>query len=245
MITIDKLDYIYPSEEPALKSLTLTVESGAAIGLIGANGSGKSTLLALLAGLYTPSRGTIAVDDVSSPGMEKELRGVCRLVMQDADLQILGGTVEEDLLLGRQRTESSVRQAKDMAERLSLSAYWDKSVQSLSWGMKRKLCLAAALLDEPSVLLLDEPFSGLDYPGMREMRRIIRSNSEAGLTQIIASHDIECLADIVNEMAVLDNGKLVLVGPPANVLDDVAAYGIRPPCSWVSSRSIVSWEPER
>jgi biotin transport system ATP-binding protein len=210
--------------------------------LAGANGSGKSTLLALMAGLYAPTRGSLEVAGRVSPGHEEDIRRVCRLVMQDADLQILGATVEEDLLLGRERGEAVTAEARAMAERFNLSRYWDSPVQTLSWGTKRKLCLAAALLDRPRVLLLDEPFSGLDYPGVREMRALIRANRETGLTQVVSSHDLESFIDLVDGLAVLDNGELVLNGPAESVLDHVAEHSVRAPGAWTACRTIAPWD---
>lgn len=164
------------------------------------------------------------------------------MVMQDADVQILGATTEEDLLLGRPQDQDRVRAAQSMAKGLGLLDVWDKPVQTLSWGMKRKLCLAAALLDEPQVLLLDEPFSGLDYPGKRQMRDLIEKNRQAGLTQILSSHDVECLVDMVDSLAVLAAGRLVLSGAPEEVLGQLEQYDVRPPCSWQNDRRIQPWD---
>lgn len=244
MISLSQIDFSYPSGDKVLSSVSLSIEKGALIGLVGANGSGKSTLMSLVAGLYSPTHGTLSVVGHTSPGDEKVIRSVCRMVMQDADLQILGATVEEDLLLGRKRTDEAVAKARTMAERFNLIEVWDKPVQTLSWGMKRKLCLAAAMLDEPQVLLLDEPFSGLDYPGMREMRRIIVENKAAGLTQIVSSHDLECFVDIVDALSVLDGGRLALAGPPESVLDHVLDHGVRPPCSWNAGQGVKPWDGE-
>lgn len=241
MITVSRLDFRYPASPQTLSSITVSVREGALVGLVGANGSGKSTLMSVVAGLYSPTKGTLSIGGLTSPGEEKQIRSICRMVMQDADLQILGATVEEDLLLGRKRTPENVAHAQDLADRFNLLDVWDKPVQTLSWGMKRKLCLAAALLDGPRVLLLDEPFSGLDYPGMREMRQMITENKEAGLTQIISSHDLECFVDMVDELAVLDTGRLVLSGAPDVVLDHVSAHGVRPPCSWNAGLGIKPW----
>lgn len=238
MISITNLHFRYPSGEDVLTDLSLSIDQGSLVGLVGANGSGKSTLLSLLAGLYTPYKGTLAVGDKTAPGEEKAIRGLSRMVMQDADLQILGATVEEDLLLGRKRSASSMDKALELARRFRLSDAWDKPVQTLSWGMKRKLCLAAALMDEPRVLLLDEPFSGLDYPGMIEMRRMIAENRQAGLTQLVSSHDLECVVDLADILVVLDGGRLVLTGPPETILDHVSEHGIRPPCSWQAGLGI-------
>lgn len=244
MISLSQVDYHYPTGDAALASVTLSVDKGTLVGLVGANGSGKSTLLSLLAGLYSPASGHIELAGRRSPGEEKAIRQVCRMVMQDADLQILGATVEEDILLGRNSSNEAVARARDMARRFRLLDHWERPVQTLSWGMKRKLCLATALLDDPEVLLLDEPFSGLDYPGMREMRNIIVENRDAGLTQFVSSHDLECFVDIVDVLAVLDSGRLVLAGPPEGVLDHVREHGVRPPCSWNAGLGLKPWDGE-
>nr|WP_321514021.1 ABC transporter ATP-binding protein [uncultured Pseudodesulfovibrio sp.] len=242
MITLNTLSFAYPSGGDVLSGLSMNIPKGTLLGLVGANGSGKSTLLSLMAGLYAPTGGSLVVADRLSPGSEKSIRAICRLVMQDADLQILGGTVEEDMLMGVKRNEATLVRARKMAERFNLLSAWDRPVQILSWGMKRKLCLAAALLDEPKVLLLDEPFSGLDYPGVREMRSIIRENRQAGLTQVVSSHDLESFIDLVDGVALLDSGKLIVIGPPASVLDTVREHGVRPPRSWSVDRVIGSWD---
>ena len=234
--------YVYPSGDSAFDAVELAVPKGALVGLVGANGSGKSTIMCVAAGLYAPSSGSVRVESLTNPGDEKAIRSLCRLVMQDADLQILGGTVEEDMLLGSDRSESLLVRARDLAARFRLSEYWDRPVQSLSWGMKRKLCMASALLDDPAVLLLDEPFSGLDYPGIGEMRGLIKENKTRGLTQIVSSHDLECLVDMVDALALLDNGRLVASGPPDEVLPLVAAHGVRPPCSWFLGQGVAPWE---
>lgn len=244
MIKLKSVSYSYASDVAALVDVSVHVPGGKLVGLVGANGSGKSTLLSLMAGLYSPTQGSLEVGDRVSPGKEKSIRGITRLVMQDADLQILGGTVEEDLLMGRKRTDEAVAAARSMAERFSLLEIWDNPVQTLSWGMKRKLCLAAALLDSPKVLLLDEPFSGLDYPGIREMRAILTENRQAGLTQVVSSHDLESFIDLIDELAVMKEGRLVLSGVPADVLGYVRENGVRPPCSWISDREIVPWDGE-
>lgn len=229
MITLSALDYAYPTGGSALAGITLDLPAGALVGLVGANGSGKSTLLSLLAGLYTPSGGSLRVAGHRSPGEEKAIRSRVRLVMQDADIQILGATVAEDLLLGRRRAPEVEARARDMAARLHLAEHWERPVQTLSWGMKRKLCLAAALLDEPEVLLLDEPFSGLDFPGAREMRAILRENREAGLTQVVASHDLDSFVDLADRLVVLNRGRLAVAGTPDAVLPHVLENDVRPP----------------
>ncbi|MBG0776028.1 MAG: ABC transporter ATP-binding protein [Desulfovibrionaceae bacterium] len=243
MIRTDKLCFAYPGAAPALADVTLAVEPGSLTLLAGANGSGKSTLLALLAGLLTPTSGALAVAGRTSPGDERGLRAAAALAMQDADLQILGSTPLEDLCLQFAPGDApGEARARDMAARFGLSAQLDDPVQTLSYGQKRKLCLASALLREPSVLLMDEPFAGLDYPAILEMRAVLRQGSERGLTQVVAAHDLECVVDLADRVALLAAGRLVLCGPPAEALDAARAHGVRPPCSWTAARTLTSWE---
>jgi biotin transport system ATP-binding protein len=251
MIVAKGLRYTHPGTpagaEPALDGAEFSVPPGALLCLCGVNGSGKSTLLQLLAGLLRAEAGTLDVAGNRCPGAEAALRRHAALVLQDADMQMLGATVAEDLLLTAPPAHTpegaaALAAARDAAGRFGLLAHWDSPVHTLSYGQKRKLCLAAALLAAPGLLLLDEPFSGLDHPAALELRDILARNRAAGLTQVISVHELEPVVDMADLMLVLDGGRQALFGPPADVLDRVRAHGIRPPCSWAARREIVPYE---
>ncbi|MBF0531441.1 MAG: ABC transporter ATP-binding protein [Deltaproteobacteria bacterium] len=232
MIGISNVSFAYPGQKPALSNLTFHGEEGRTIGLVGANGSGKSTLLTLLAGLFTPSAGTIQIGPYSSPGQEKKIRALTGLVLQEADLQILGLTVGEDLGLALANTNSEAdAKCREMARRFSLDHLWDQPVETLSWGQKRRLCLAAVLVKQPTVLLLDEPFIGLDYYGVAEMRTALLNNKKLGLTQIIATHNLEPVADLVDQWMVLYQGEMTLTGDSGTVFGRLKEFAVKPPCS--------------
>ncbi len=248
MITLTDVNFAYDRDAPALRGVSGEIPPGALAILAGANGSGKSTLLALLAGIFAPTSGTIAMDGLVSPGDELKLRRCARLVMQDSELQILGATVEEDLLLGGDPgDEDLLRAAKNIARRFEIDDLFDQPVQTLSFGQKRKLCLAGALLPKPGlpapkVLLLDEPLSGMDYHGMLEMRSILAAGKAGGLTQVVASHDLDPLADMADMITVLHKGRAPLFGTPEDILPNIRDYGVRPPCSWTAGRGLEPWE---
>ena len=243
MITLSKVSYAYPGREPALKDIDFHLEEGRTLGLVGPNGSGKSTILALLTGLFAPTEGRIQVGLHASPGGEKEIRALTGLVLQDADLHVLGATVGEDLCLGIDNGDRrALEQARILADRFDLTDLWESPGQTLSWGQKRKLCIAGVLRKKPSVMLLDEPFSGLDYPGAREVRAILAENKRLGLTQVAAAHDLEPLADLADQWAVLNRGRLVLFGPASEVFDRVDEFGVRPPCSWQAGLGTRPWD---
>lgn len=254
MIHAQSLGFQYPgTEQPALQEITLRIPEGQLVCLCGINGSGKSTLFSLLAGLATPTSGTLTIaghtagkttqDTGSTNAAEAYFRKQSALVLQDADLQIIGSTVEEDMLLSfPQEDHTAAELAATFAKQFGLEAHWDAPVHTLSYGQKRKLCLAVALLSTPSLLLLDEPFSGLDYPSIQEMRSILMQNQAQGLTQIISVHDLEPVVDLAEQIVVLHHGKQVLTGPPHTVLESISEYGVRTPCSWQQGQGIAPWK---
>jgi len=226
-----------------LDACTFEAEAGELLAVVGANGSGKSTLLTLLAGLYSPSDGRIVLDGVESPGQERSLRRQTGLLFQEADLQILGASVAEDLALaGKTAGRPSAERVAELADRFGLEGLMSRAVQQLSGGEKRKLCLAGMLLRRPLLLLLDEPFSGLDYPSVRELRRHLAENKGSGLTQIVATHDVEPVLDLSDRCLVLHHGKLRLQGRPEEVLDRFEDFGVRQPCLWRSQRVVGCWD---
>lgn len=247
MIRLTSVAFAHDADRPALRDISFSLPPGCLAILAGANGAGKTTLMALLAGILAPDSGRLSIDNHESPDSLPDIRLACRLTLQEPDLQILGATVAEDLLLcGNPEDPDFYRQARDMARRLDLLDLWDRPTHTLSHGQKRKLTLAAALVhppDEPApkVLLLDEPLSGLDYPAILELRRILADNKRAGLTQIVSSHDLDPLADLAEAILVLDRGRMPLQGPPETVLPLIAGHGVRPPCSWILGAGVTAW----
>lgn len=232
MIEVCNISFAYPHQPLALDSVSFQIPTGQTVGLVGANGSGKSTLLTLLAGLHAPQTGTIRIGSYSSPGQEKQIRALAGLVLQEADLQILGLTVGEDLCLGQEGADAEIGQkCRDLARRFGLGHLWDRPVEALSWGQKRRLCLAAILSKNPRVLLLDEPFIGLDYEGVNEMRAILAENKRHGLTQVIATHNLEPLSDLVDHWLVLWQGEMTVSGGSRAVFEHLRKYSIKPPCA--------------
>jgi biotin transport system ATP-binding protein len=242
MIRADGLTFAFGGGAPALDGVTFTVEPGTLCGVVGANGSGKSTLLAVLAGLFTPTGGTVSVHGDVTPGAEEAVRRRVSLVLQDPDQQIIGATVEEDLLLGVPAADATRREAaRGLAARLGLVDL-EAPVHTLSLGSRRKLCIATALRDAPQVLLLDEPFAGLDYPAVREMRALLAAHRAAGVTQLVAAHDLEAFADLADRWVVLARGRVTAAGAAEEVFPSLRGHGVRPPGVWLSTRGLPPWE---
>ncbi len=242
MIRADGLSFAFGAGAPALDRVTFSVEPGTLCGVVGANGSGKSTLLALVAGLFTPTGGALSVRGDVSPGAEEAIRRRVALVLQDPDQEIIGATVDEDLLLGIPAAAEARRaEARLLAARLGLVDL-EAPVHTLSLGSRRKLCIVTALRDAPAVLVLDEPFAGLDYPAVREMRSILAANRAAGVTQLVAAHDLEAFADLADRWVVLARGRVAAAGAADEVFPELRRHGVRPPGPWLSARGLAPWE---
>lgn len=221
------------ADRDTLKDLSFAVREGELLCLLGVNGSGKSTLLALLAGLFPPASGELTVDGHRLPGQAFRLRGSVALVPQDPDVYILGSLVEEDLLLGLDPDDEDARtRALGFARLFGLDEALDQPVHTLSYGQKRKLCLASALASRPRLMLLDEPFAGLDHPSATAMREALIRNRDAGLTQVVVGHDLDLMADVADSFMLLRDGEILATGAEEAVFPRLLGAGVRPPCWW-------------
>ena len=237
MIETKNLSYTYPhSQSPALRNLSLRIPTGALACLLGNNGSGKTTLLHGLAGLLKP-QGTLRLWG-QDPSQGAVTGGTAlALLPQEPDLYILGSTVAEDLSLSFKETDIAAKtRAAALADRFGLSPLLERPVHALSHGEKRKLCLASALAAAPRLLLMDEPFAGLDFPASLELRRILADNQAQGITQVVSLHDLEFLGDLTDTCLALRQGELALHGRPADVYPEMAGLGLKAPCWWLCGR---------
>ncbi len=198
----------------ALDHLNLTVAQGSIYGFIGPNGAGKTTTLRLLAGLIEPTSGEVRLmGQRLAPGGGQRLVGY----MPDFfgvydDLRVWEYLDFFARCYGleaarRRRTVDELLHLVDLADRRN--AY----VQSLSRGMQQRLCLAHALVHDPPVLLLDEPASGLDPRARVELRELLRTLRDMGKTVLVSSHILSELAEVCNEIGIIDSGKMVVSGP--------------------------------
>ncbi len=232
MLAIESLEYSYPGCGPALRGFSASIPRGITL-VAGPNAGGKTTLLRLLAGLLPPGAGAIRDRESGRPLAAGELRRLGRMVMQDAETQLLGATVGEDLMLGGPASGIPAdlfrERAAGLARKLGLAECWDEPVSALSFGRKRKLCLAHALLAEPGLLLLDEPFAGLDYPAIRELRECLRENRRAGLPQIVSTHELDPVFDLADWVVVAADGAAAAEGRPEAMRERLREWSVRPP----------------
>ena len=201
----------------AVDSLDLTVEAGQVFGFLGRNGAGKTTTIRMLLGLIRPTAG------------QAWLNG--RQVPDPAGLASVGAMIEEPAsypwLTGRRNLEvlalcgpplrAGRHQVTAVLDRVGLASVADHKVKTYSQGMRQRLGLAAALLREPTLLLLDEPSNGMDPAGIKEFRTLLRSLADEGTTVFLSSHQLAEVEQTCDEIAVLDGGRLVEQGRVAGL----------------------------
>lgn len=204
----------------ALDQLNLSLEEGVVFGFVGANGAGKSTTFSILATLLSPTSGDALINGKSVIKEPKEVRkqigympdffGVYDQLKVDEYLDFYGASYG----IGEADRKVLIPQ---LLELVNLTHKRYDYVDLLSRGMKQRLCLARALIHDPKVLILDEPASGLDPRARVEMRDILRNLKSMGKTILISSHILPELAEMCDEIGVIDNGKLIAHGNVASI----------------------------
>jgi len=245
MIEIHKLHCRYPDGTVAIKDLDLTIPDGEFLLICGPNGSGKTTLIRHINGLIKPFAGTIHVAGLNVADAEDEVRKRVGMVFQDADSQIIGETVREDVSFGPQNLglpEVEINQRVEWAlNTVALLQLADKPCHLLSGGEKRRLAIAGVLAMRPQVLIFDEPFANLDYSGVRQTLQQIISFHQKGCTVIVTTHDVEKVIAHVSRAAILYGGELKADGSPESIVKDLSKYQIRPPCYSLLGGKPISW----
>jgi cobalt/nickel transport system ATP-binding protein len=257
-IRVSGLQYRYPDGNDALRGVTMTVETGESVALVGPNGAGKSTLLlhlnGLLPGMVPMSAGhghhfgwpasnhrralapSVWIDGLEvGPANAALVRRRVGLVFQDPDDQLFCNTVIEDVAFGPLNLGKSATEARQIAldclARMDLNDQAERPPHHLSFGERKRACLAGVLACEPSVLVLDEPSANLDPRGRR---RLIQLIERLPCTKLIATHDLEMVLELCPRVVLLDNGQIVADGPSHDILGNpelVEAHGLEQPLS--------------
>ncbi len=229
-LRLEHVNYIYGMgsgyEKHALKDVSVEIERGELVGMVGHTGSGKSTLLRLLNGLEKPVSGKVFFDGKSLTDGEisaKELRSRVGLVFQYPEHQLFETSVIRDVEFGpRNLGLDNLEVQRRSFGALKLVGIGDElldvSPHTLSGGQKRRAAIAGVLAMEPEVLILDEPTAGLDPGGREEILELIRSlHQDKGLTVLLVSHSMEDVARYAERVLVMNRGKLVLDGAPSQI----------------------------
>jgi cobalt/nickel transport system ATP-binding protein len=238
-VRVERLHVSYPDGRTvAIAGAPFVVDRGERVAILGPNGSGKSTLLRAILGLARASAGTVEVLG-HDPAREFEtIRPRVGAVLQDVEAQLLAPTVAQDLALGLagralSRAELDQRVAS-IARSFNLTDLLDKVPHYLSGGERRKVALAGALVTQPELLVLDEPFAGLDPRSRLELSGLIRAEHEhRGVTLILTTHEVEEVPGLVDTVYLLsEEGELVGRGTPVEIFarhDLLVACNVEPP----------------
>ncbi len=242
IIEIENLCHRFPDGSPGLDQITLRIRKGEFVVISGRNGSGKTTLLRHLNGLLLPSSGIIRLAGVSVSDDIVRARQMVGMVFQDADSQIVGETVADDVAFGPEnlcldRAEIKRRVAAAL-NAVQLTDFADHQPHKLSGGEKRRLAIAGVLAMQPRVLVFDEPFSNLDYPGVRQVLKQILSLHDTGHTILLTTHDLEKVIAYSDRLIVMEKGKIARDGEPSEVTEGIETLGVRAPSAGMKT---VSW----
>jgi ABC-2 type transport system ATP-binding protein len=223
MIEIKDLTKTYGSFT-ALQSLNMQVEKGTVFGFVGPNGAGKSTTMSILATLLLPTSGTARVGGYEVTQNPKEVRKLIGYMPDFFGVYDQFKTVEYLHFYGASYGISRAERDKLIPQLLELVNLTDKAdfyVDTLSRGMKQRLCLARSLVHDPELLILDEPASGLDPRARIEMREILKELKSMGKTIIISSHILPELAEMVDEIGVIEHGQLIAKGRVQDIQNQI------------------------
>ncbi|NLF84360.1 MAG: ATP-binding cassette domain-containing protein [Candidatus Gastranaerophilales bacterium] len=239
IVEINCLEHIYPDKTRIeLCGIAITIRKGEKVAVLGPSGSGKTTMLKHITGLLSPSSGVIKVFGADPAREYNKIRGKIGVVLQNVEEQLIGPTVIEDVMFSPLNYGYSPQKAREMAENilneLGISHLKDKIIHYLSGGEKRKVALAGALVMSPELLVLDEPFSGLDMKSQHTYVRLIDDYSrQKGISVILSTHDIELTVDFADTIYLISSqNKLFLKGSPKELFcqpKELEKFNLEPP----------------
>jgi len=213
----------------AVDGVSLQVEQGEVFGFLGPNGAGKTTTIGMVLGLLHPTEGDVQLlGQEITPAHNEAVERVGSLVGAPTIVPYLSAR-QHLRLIARLHENITPQRIDDVLEMVGLTEAADRAAGKFSTGMKQRLGLAMALLHEPELLILDEPTSGMDPAGMREVRVLMRSLADGGMTVFLSSHLLHEVEQICDRVAVLHRGKIVAQGPVATLMGEELSVSVRVP----------------
>jgi ABC-2 type transport system ATP-binding protein len=219
ILELDQLKKYFATQK-AVDDISFNINEGSIFGLLGPNGAGKTTLLRMITGIFYPDSGSIhfngkkfdPIKDVASIGYMPEERGLYKKMKIGEQALYLAQ------LKGLKRADA-IKKLKEWFVRFEMQTWWDKKVEDLSKGMSQKLQFVTTVLHEPKLIILDEPFSGLDPVNANLIKDEIFSLAEKGSTIIFSTHRMEQVEEICDHIVLINKGKKILDGTVAEVKD--------------------------
>lgn len=228
----------YPDGTQALSDIAVDVSHGEFIGILGSNGSGKTTLLKIMDGLMKDFEGSVYLDGVNIRKLSpKEIYKKTGLIFQNPDDQLFAPTVLEDVAFGPInmgfKEDEVITRINNALRDVDMQGYAKKSIHNLSFGQKKRICIAGLLAMGHEILLLDEPTAGLDPMGEYKMMNLLtKLNKEKGVTIVMATHSVDLVPLFLDRLYILSKGSIVRSGIPEDVFtapEDMSNVKLRLP----------------
>jgi len=204
-------------ERTVLDGVDLHVAPGVLTGLLGPNGAGKTTLMRLMLGVIEPDEGRILFDGMPAASTQRQRWGY---MPQERGLYPAMKAGDQVTYFGRlhglDRAEA-VRRARTLCDELGLAERWSERTDRLSGGMQQRLQLATSLVHDPQVIILDEPFAGLDPVAVADLSTVLLQRARAGCTVVLSSHQLDLVQDLCEAILMIDSGRTVLAGRVADL----------------------------
>jgi cobalt/nickel transport system ATP-binding protein len=222
-LLLKDLTYTYPDGTQAISSINLSVAKAEFTGILGYNGSGKTTLLKIMDGLLKDFQGSVFLDGVDIRSLApREIYRKMGIVFQNPNDQLFAPTVFEDVAFGPMNmgfTEREViKRVTDALRSVEMEDYAKKSIHHLSFGQRKRVCIAGLLSMGHEILLLDEPTAGLDPFGEYQMMNLLtRLNKERDVTIVMATHSVDLVPVFLDRLYILSKGQIVRGGTPESV----------------------------
>ncbi|MGI5902529.1 MAG: energy-coupling factor ABC transporter ATP-binding protein [Desulfitobacteriia bacterium] len=233
ILETENLTHVFPDGTVGIEDINLKIQPGEFVVIAGANGSGKTVLLRHLNGLLIPTKGKVLFEGKPIRKNIIAVRKEIGLIFQDSDSQIVGQTVAEDVAFGPENLKLPPGEVKNRVEKIlevvGLSELAHQNPYVLSGGQKRKLAIAGVLAMQPKIIMFDEPFTGLDYPGVVQVLKQLILLHKSGHTIILVTHELEKVLAHANRLIIIHKGKIVEDGLPEEVVERSEKYGIRRP----------------
>ena len=229
IVTVSCLKHVYPdTTEIHICGLDLVVNRGERVVVLGGNGSGKTTLLYHILGLLKPDEGRVAVFGVNPATHYNDIRERIGVLLQNVEEQILSPTVWEDIAFSPRNygysREDTARMVDAVMAEFGIAHLRDKICHYLSGGEKRKVALAGALVLRPELLILDEPFEGLDSRSRTDLVELLNRRNREGMSLIMSTHDLNLVGSLADRVYVLAKGEgVVTAGTPVEIFTNVDA----------------------
>ncbi len=245
IIEIENLTHRFADGTSGIKGINLAIRQGSFVVIAGPNGSGKTTLLRHLNGLLLPTDGMVRLAGMPVEEDLLKARQDVGMMFQDADSQIVGETVYEDVAFGPEnlrlaRLEIQKRVIRAL-QAVGLQDLADQRPHLLSGGEKRRLAIAGVLAMEPRVIVFDEPFASLDYPGVKQVLQHIVDLHRSGHTIVVTTHDLEKVIAHADRLILMQSGRIVRDGRPKEIVGHLEALGVRKPCAYRLGGETESW----